>query len=80
MLYFICFVNYLYVSYSGLITSVGEERAICLLAFTCYYVVSVLRGFLMLWVLGTGCIILLSHSLSLPLIILVLSQLKEFIP
>ena len=38
----------------------------CLLSFTCNYVVSVLRGFLLLWVLGMGCFILLWHSLSLP--------------
>ena len=60
------FVVYLYVSGSGSITSVGEERAICLLLFTCNYVVSVWRGFLFLWVLGMGYVILLWHSLSLP--------------
>ena len=36
------FVGYLHVSGSGSITSVGEERElICLLLFTCIYVVSV---------------------------------------
>ena len=66
------FVVYLYVSGSGSITSVGEEtfsslrELICLLLFTCYYVVSVWRGFLFLWVLGVGYVILLWHSLSLP--------------
>ena len=59
------FVVYVYVSGSGSITSVGEER-ICLLSFTCNYVVSVLRGFLFLWVLGMGYIILLWHPLTLP--------------
>ena len=40
------FVDCLYVSGSGSITSVGEERElICLLLFTCNYVVSVRRGF-----------------------------------
>ena len=39
---------------------------ICLLLFTCNYVVSVWRGFLFLWVLGMGYVILLWHSLSLP--------------
>ena len=57
-------VSNLYVSFSGLITytSVGEERAIFLLLFTCNYVV--LRSFLFLLVLG--CVILLWHSLGLP--------------
>ena len=63
------FVVYLYVSGSGSITSVGEERKlICLdqLLFTCNYVVSVRRDFLFLWVLGMGYAFLLWHSLSLP--------------
>ena len=58
------FVVYLYVSGSGSITSVGE--LICLLLFTCNYVVSVWRGSLFLWVLGMSYVILLWHSLSLP--------------
>ena len=44
----------------------GKRELICLLLFTCNYVVSVLRGFLFLWVLGMGHVILLWHSLSLP--------------
>ena len=48
----------------------GKRGLICLLLFTCNYVVSVWRGFLFLWVLGMGYVILLLHSLSLPLIIL----------
>ena len=44
----------------------GERELICLLLFTCNYVVSVWRGFLFLWVLGMGYVILLWHSLSLP--------------
>ena len=48
------------------ITSVGEEKAICLLSFTSNYVVSARRGVLFLWVLGMGCVILLLHFLSLP--------------
>ena len=37
-----------------------------MLLFACNYVVSVRRGFLFLWVLGMGYVILLWHSLSLP--------------
>ena len=44
----------------------GKRELICLLLFTCNYVVFVWRGFLFLWVLGMGCVILLWHSLSLP--------------
>ena len=44
----------------------GKRELICLLLFTCNYVVSVRRGFLFLWVLGKGYVILLWHSLSLP--------------
>ena len=44
----------------------GKRELICLLSFTCNYVVFVLRGFLFLWVLGMDCGILLWHSLSLP--------------
>ena len=43
----------------------GKRELICLLLFTCNYVVSVWRGFLFLWVLGMGHVILLWHSLSL---------------
>ena len=43
----------------------GKRELICLLLFTCNYVVSVWRGFLFLWVLGMGYVILLWHSLSL---------------
>ena len=43
-----------------------KRELICLLSFTCKYVVSVRRGFLFLWVLGMGSVILLWHSLSLP--------------
>ena len=48
----------------------GKRELICLLLFTCNYVVSVWRGFLFLWVLGMGYVILLWHSLSLHIIIL----------
>ena len=44
----------------------GKRELICLLMFTCNYVASVWRGFLFLWVLGMGYVILLWHSLSLP--------------
>ena len=43
----------------------GKRELICLLLFTCKYVVSVRGGFLFLWVLGMGYVILLWHSLSL---------------
>ena len=45
----------------------GKGELICLLSFTCNYVVSVRRGFLFLWAHGMGCVILLWHFLSLPL-------------
>ena len=48
----------------------GKRELKSLLLFTCNYVVSVWRGFLFLWVLGMGYVILLWHSLSIPLIIL----------
>ena len=44
----------------------GKRELVCLLLFTCNYVVSVRGGFLFLWVLGMGYVILLRHSLSLP--------------
>ena len=44
----------------------GKRELVCLLLFTCNYVVSVWRRFLFLWVLGMGYVILLWHSLSLP--------------
>ena len=43
----------------------GKRELICLLLFTCNYVVSVWRGFLFPWVLEMGYVILLWHSLSL---------------
>ena len=36
----------------------GKKELICLLLFTCNYVVSVWRGFLFLWGLGKGYVIL----------------------
>ena len=42
-----------------------KRKPICLLSFTCNYVVSVCRCFLFLWVLRMGCVILLWHFLSL---------------
>ena len=38
--------------------SLGKRELICLLLFTCNNVVSVWRGFLFLWVLGMGYVIL----------------------
>ena len=61
------FVGCLYVDGSGSVASVGEGGGlVCLLLFACGCVVSVWRGFLFLWVLGVGYVILLWHSLSLP--------------
>ena len=48
----------------------GKRELVCLLLFTCNYMVSVRRGVLFLWVLVMGYDILLWHSLSLELIIL----------
>ena len=47
----------------------GKRELICLLLFTCNYVVSVWRGFLFLLVLGMGYVVLLWHYLSLPYIV-----------
>ena len=44
----------------------GKRERICLLLFTCSSLVPLQRGFLFLWVLWMGCVILLCHSLSLP--------------
>ena len=55
-----------------------KRELICLMLFTCNYVVPVWRGFLFLWVLGMGYVILLLHSLSLPLIILMNQKLINF--
>ena len=86
MSYFVFSVGYFYVSGIGSITSVGKRELICLLLFTCNYVVSVQIGFLFLWVLGIGCVILLWHSLSLPYnyfayyLLLYINRLHEFRP
>ena len=60
------FVVYLYVSGGGSITWLGKRELIGLLLFTCNYVVTVWRGFLFLWVLGMGYVIIMWHSLILP--------------
>ena len=44
----------------------GKRELICLLLFTCNYVVFIWRSFLFLLVLGMDYVILLWHSLSLP--------------
>ena len=59
-------VSYLYVSCRGSITSVGKERGNVYVCFCLLVYNSVRRGFLFLWMLGMGCVILLWHSLSLP--------------
>ena len=43
----------------------GKRELICLLLFTCNYVVFVWRGFLFLWMLEMGYVILSWHSLCL---------------
>ena len=43
----------------------GKRELICLLLFTCNYVVSVRKGFCFFCVLWMGYVILLWHSLSL---------------
>ena len=48
------------------LTRLGKRELICLLLFTCNYVVSVQRGILFLWELGMGYAVLLWHFLSLP--------------
>ena len=48
------------------ITSVAEERANYSAIVYLYCLVSVRRGFLFLWVLRMGFVILLWHSLGLP--------------
>ena len=63
---FCIFVGYFYVSVVDQLPRLGKRELICLLLFTCTYVVSVRRGLLLLWVLGMGCVLLLWHSLSLP--------------
>ena len=60
------FVVYLYVDGVDQLPRLGKRELICLRLFTCNYVVFVWRGFLFLWVLGMGNIIILWHSLSLP--------------
>ena len=57
-------VSYLYVSCSGSITLVGEERA------NLFAIVSVRRGFFFLLVLGMGCIILCGTPWAFNIIIL----------
>ena len=49
-------LNYLNVSFSGLINSVGEERELLFLLL----MVSVRRGFLFLLVLMIGCVIIVT--------------------
>ena len=61
-----CRYLYSFIVYLKQLPRLGKRELICLLLFTCNYVVSVWRGFLFLWVLGMGYVILLWHSLSLP--------------
>ena len=50
----------------GQLPRLGKRELICLLLFTCNYVVFVWKSFLFLCVLGMDYVILLWHSLSLP--------------
>ena len=61
----------------GQFPRLGKRELICLLLFTCNYVVSVWRGFLFLWVLGMGYVSLLWHSLSLPYNYFVIKLIKK---
>ena len=56
---FFVFVCCLFVCNRYWINWLGKRELICLLLFTCNYVISVPRGFLFLWVLGMGYVILL---------------------
>ena len=49
----------------------GKGELICLLLFTCNYVVSVWRGFIFLWVLGMGYVIFCGTPWAFHIIILV---------
>ena len=62
----------------GQLPRLGKRELICLLLFTCNYVVSVWRGFLFLWVLGMGYVILLWHPLSLPYNYIIISKFNVF--
>ena len=66
MSWFVFFCCLFIVTVVDQLTRFGKRELICQLLFTCNYVVSVWRGFLFLWVLGIGYVILLWHSLSLP--------------
>ena len=57
MSYFVFFCWYLYVSGSGTITSVGEERANLSASVYLQLCGFCWRGFLFLWVLGMGYVI-----------------------
>ena len=71
--------SYLYVAVVDQLPRLGKRELVCLLSFTCGYVVSVRRGFLFLWVLGMGCVILLWHSVGFPYNYFA-SDLLRFIP
>ena len=43
----------------------GKTELICLISFTCYYMVSFRGGVLFLWMLEMGCVSLLWHFTSL---------------
>ena len=60
---FYSIVSYLYVSCSGQLPRLRKREIICLLSFSCNYVVSVWRDFLFLLMLVMGCVIFLWHSL-----------------
>ena len=62
---FFVFVIYMW-AVADQLPRLGKRELICLLSFTCNYVVSVWRGSLVLWVLWMGCIISLLQILGLP--------------
>ena len=67
MPYFVFFFLFIYMlAVVNQLPRLGKRELICLLLFTCNYMVSVRRGFLFLCVLGMGYVILWRHFLSLP--------------
>ena len=62
--------SYLLYTVVDLLPRLGKRELVFLLLFACSFVVSVLRRFLFLLVLGMDCAFLFWHSLDLLLIIL----------
>ena len=56
-------ITFLNVSFSGLVTSAGEERTVFSCMITRNFVISVERNFVFLWVLMIGCVSVLHCTL-----------------